>query len=1486
MSSRPGHVRNDIRPIRGPSRLSAQANLAAERQDAADAFIQSNYEKAAAGKGEFNYKGLLTTMDGRKPWEVDQMAYLAKMRRSGLGQPYGAMIVVEPPLRHAPKLHLLAYSENVAELLGVDPKEVGLGKNAIGFFSDSSGMVLYREASSRNSFQQPLVLHLRNKPVDFYAILHRGPEGILIDLEPVFPEDKSLSVATLRGISGDRDPTAAITMTEAKESVSGAIRRLQNLPSGSVLSMCQAVVEEVRDLLQYDRVMVYKFHPDQHGEVFAESVRDDMEPFLGLHYPSTDLPQAIRMLLMRVGSRMICDASRPMVKIVQPEVEEKSVDLSESTLRAPHGCHVQYMCNMGSMASITTAIMADERKDDLDPHESSKNKRLWGLIVGHHCGARYTPYPMRKAIEHLAQQFGLLLDREISLAANFHEENILNMQKKLCDMLESNIPLGIVKNSPSIMDLVKCDGAALLFADRFWLLGATPTERQVFDIAEWILKAHGKRSALCTDSLAEAGFPGAADLGEKTCGLVAIKIGPQDFVFWFRSHTAKEVRWGGRRQVQGEIDDDNKLMPRNSFQAFLDVVKKRCLPWEDIELEAINGLRLLLNETLENSRSDAVSNLEGGTDVDGNAMTTRVLLTAQRSIPKPVSALTEEVEVVLACFKTSFLVTDATKEDYPVIFCSEAFSLLSGYKAEDLLGGSCRKLEGYETDELEVSRFLEALEAGSQYSGRQLHYKSDGSPFWDLVTSAAVQDEFDNVVNHVIVYQEVAKYAEGQLPQGKPSIAMASPSTEKGFPVSLIRYDGRLKEKSTRKVNEIVQAMKNPSRAKVDGPLTPGRQGGIAEELKIPMPASPDFSRPQVRHGSIDHSKPSVKPARRRSVVDILMGKPKEEAEAARRGAVSTEEPKVSMDGSDSGKKRRAAKGIDFGTTLERIEYSFLVTDPRLDENPIIFMSDEYIRLTAYTREEHIGGELIYLDGDNTSTSDVRKIRSAAQNNKELSMQFLAYKKNGDTFWALYHFSMVKDSDGTVLYIVNVVKDLGKSMVDDAAFKKAVAKAEKEASSVAEALRDLPDAASEERQWTIHSRAVLPKPHKVEDPAWAAIKKVRAEEGRLGLKHFKPIKPLGNGDSGSVMLVELRGTGQLFAVKVMEKESMIERNKVHRVASEREILDNLDHPFLPTLYASFQTAKHVCFVTDFCPGGELYDFLEVQPGHRFEEKVAQFYAAEILLALEYLHCKGVVYRDLKPENILLTNGGHVVLTDFDLSVLSSTFPKVLRDTKGKRGRSRRPSKEPHPTFVAEPVTRSNSFVGTEEYIAPEIVTGAGHNSSIDWWSFGILLYEMLFGHTPFCGSSMRKTFSNILNREVFFPPEVNVSAEAKDLITLLLVKDADQRLGSKSGAAEIKVHKFFANIDWPLIRFKATAVPKVPVRLDNTVAPSTNAEGGASLENWRLQEVPSGVESARSSGSYLRDSIGSPYVMGASDSPMLKNPDEEYGKWYSSSSQV
>ncbi|KAI9505679.1 kinase-like domain-containing protein [Coemansia spiralis] len=310
---------------------------------------------------------------------------------------------------------------------------------------------------------------------------------------------------------------------------------------------------------------------------------------------------------------------------------------------------------------------------------------------------------------------------------------------------------------------------------------------------------------------------------------------------------------------------------------------------------------------------------------------------------------------------------------------------------------------------------------------------------------------------------------------------------------------------------------------------------------------------------------------------------------------------------------------------------------------------------------------------------------------------------------------------------------------------------------------------------------------------------MKVQKISVGPKSFTKIKLLGKGDVGKVYLVRQKESGKLYAMKVLSKAEMIKRNKIKRVLAEQEILATANFPFIVTLYHTFQSDERLYFCMDYCIGGEFFRVLQSRPGKCLPEEDAKFYAAEVTCALEYLHLSGFIYRDLKPENILLHETGHIMLTDFDLSKQSDPpgTPTVLKNSSFFYSL---PSID---TRSCTAGLRTNSFVGTEEYIAPEVIKGVGHSSAVDWWTLGILIFEMLYGSTPFKGSNRNATFRNILKSDIVFPqPPTHqaVSASCKALIRRLLTKNDKKRLGSRAGAADIKQQPWFKNITWALLR--------------------------------------------------------------------------------------
>jgi len=322
--------------------------------------------------------------------------------------------------------------------------------------------------------------------------------------------------------------------------------------------------------------------------------------------------------------------------------------------------------------------------------------------------------------------------------------------------------------------------------------------------------------------------------------------------------------------------------------------------------------------------------------------------------------------------------------------------------------------------------------------------------------------------------------------------------------------------------------------------------------------------------------------------------------------------------------------------------------------------------------------------------------------------------------------------------------------------------------------------------------------------------KVRTVE--VNPSSFDKVKLIGKGDVGKVYLVREKKSDRLYAMKVLSKKEMIKRNKIKRALAEQEILATSNHPFIVTLYHSFQSEEYLYLCMEYCSGGEFFRALQTRPGKCIPEDDARFYAAEVTAALEYLHLMGFIYRDLKPENILLHQSGHIMLSDFDLSKQSDPGGKPTMIV-GKNG-ARTDSLPTIDTRSCIANFRTNSFVGTEEYIAPEVIKGSGHTSAVDWWTLGILIYEMLYGTTPFKGKNRNATFANILREDIPFPDHSGspqVSNLCKSLIRKLLIKDENRRLGARAGASDIKAHPFFRTTQWALIRhMKPPIVPQPP----------------------------------------------------------------------------
>lgn len=287
-----------------------------------------------------------------------------------------------------------------------------------------------------------------------------------------------------------------------------------------------------------------------------------------------------------------------------------------------------------------------------------------------------------------------------------------------------------------------------------------------------------------------------------------------------------------------------------------------------------------------------------------------------------------------------------------------------------------------------------------------------------------------------------------------------------------------------------------------------------------------------------------------------------------------------------------------------------------------------------------------------------------------------------------------------------------------------------------------------------------------------------------GLDSFEFLKVLGRGTFGKVILCREKKSQKLYALKILQKKVIVEKDEVEHTLAENRVLRNCKHPFLTRLEASFQTRHHLCYVLEFANGGEL--FFHLRQNRCFSESRTRYYGAEILLALEYLHDRSIIYRDMKLENLLLDKDGHIKLADFGL---------CKEDIK----------------FGDTTVT----FCGTPEYLAPDILFNYKYGRAVDWWGLGVVMYEMVIGRLPFFSNDHERLFNAIMHTRPRYPSRL--SGEARDLFDKLLEKEPNRRLGGgPEDAREVKAHVFFRGVDFDRMLRKEYPTPFRPLVTSET----------------------------------------------------------------------
>ena len=489
----------------------------------------------------------------------------------GAIQPHGALLAVTEP-----ELRLAVVSANAAAVLGRGDIEGGSGAGrplaellgpgpveALRAVLDGAGSGDVAELNPH-----PLEVPGRDGSLHtFDAILHRSGGLLVIELEPVDGAGPAAWYRPLRP----------------------ALARLNRAPS--VADLTDTVADVVQRLTGFDRVMVYRFDPQWNGEVVAEVRRPDLEPFLGLRYPATDIPAQARALYERNWLRLIPDSDYQPVPLVpdRSPVDGRPLDLSDAVLRSVSPVHLEYLHNMGVAASMSASLIRDGR--------------LWGLVACHHYSGPHLPrYQVRAAVEFLAQAASVLLEAKERAGAEADRQAVEHVETALLQALadRTSRPIdALTESSVTITELTRAAGAAVRIGQELRLVGATPDAATVSEIAD--VAWQDGRSSFVTDGLAVS-HPQWEPVKDVASGVLGIRLGTRSdqYLFWFRPERLRSVEWGGDPAASKLVEDERgmRLSPRQSFERYTELVRLHSLPWADHEVEAAIRLGAHVSQSL------------------------------------------------------------------------------------------------------------------------------------------------------------------------------------------------------------------------------------------------------------------------------------------------------------------------------------------------------------------------------------------------------------------------------------------------------------------------------------------------------------------------------------------------------------------------------------------------------------------------------------------------------------------------------------------------------------------------------------------------------------------------------------------------------------------------------------------------------------------------------------------------------------------------
>lgn len=477
----------------------------------------------------------------------------------GAIQPHGVLLALSEP-----DLTVVQCSANTAQLLGRHPQEL-LGEPLNALLGEAQVAYLRETLAGEQVDENPLytlTLALNGAEPRFDVIAHRVRGMLILELERAAQSDQTMALRVYRMVK------SAVTACQR---------------TASVREFAQTLAGTVRKLTGFDRVMVYQFQPDDTGLVIAEERREDLEPYLGLRYPASDIPKQARALYLRSWLRLIPDVAYQPAPMLAAEPNHPSIplDMSFASLRSVSPIHIEYLTNMGVRASMSISLI--------------KHDQLWGLIACHHyAGPHHLPYDIRAACEFLGHMVSLQIGEKEAAEDASYKLALQNVQAALVQHMSvaNDVVAGLTRYEPNLTQFIEAGGVAVCLEGQCVLLGTTPPEPAVRQLIDWLAQEIPD-SLFATDALPRQ-YPAIAPFARAASGLLAVRLGRSraNYLLWFRPEVHQLVSWGGNPEKPVEVADGSaRLSPRKSFEVWKETVTQTALPWRPSEVAAARDLR-------------------------------------------------------------------------------------------------------------------------------------------------------------------------------------------------------------------------------------------------------------------------------------------------------------------------------------------------------------------------------------------------------------------------------------------------------------------------------------------------------------------------------------------------------------------------------------------------------------------------------------------------------------------------------------------------------------------------------------------------------------------------------------------------------------------------------------------------------------------------------------------------------------------------------